>query len=99
MDLPNPEQLIKNPRDFVLPNRMDKVYVIGVSLMAVLRHNMTKERWDAVGVIIERIATSGNPDLAVTFAKDWLKDRPSGASPDKSLLQSLVPLLVEAKLI
>lgn len=99
IDLPNPEQLIKNPRDFVLPNRMDKVYVIGVSLMAVLRQNMTKERWDAVGVIIERIATSGNPDLAVTFARDWLKDRPSGASPDTSLLQSLVPLLVEAKLI
>ena len=99
IDLPNPEELIKKPNDFVLPNRMDKVYVIGVSLLAVLRHNMTKERWDAVGVIIERIASSGHPDLAVTFAKDWLRERPAGATPNKSLLQSLIPLLTEAKLI
>lgn len=99
IDLPNPEELIKNPKDFVIPNRMDKVYVIGASLISVLRYKMTKERWDAVGIIIERIAKSGHPDLAVTFARDWLRERPANATPDKALLTALVPLLAEAKLI
>jgi hypothetical protein len=60
---------------------------------------MTQERWQAVGIVLERIADSGNPDLAVTFARDWLRERPKGAMPDKSLLKSLVPLLTEAKMI
>lgn len=99
IDLPNPEEIMKAPRDFVLPTRMDKIYVIGASLMAVLRNNQTQARWDAVGVVLERIASSGNPDLAVTFARDWMRERPEGAIPDKVLLRSLIPLLVEAKMI
>ncbi len=99
IDLPNPEEIIAAPRNFVLPNRMDKIYVIGASLMAVLRNNMTVERWNAVGVVLERIASGGHPDLAVTFARDWLKERPKGATPDSALLKSLIPLLTEAKMI
>jgi len=99
VDLPNPEEIIDNPRKFVLPNRMDKVYIIGASLMSAIRNNMTLDRWQAVGIVLERIADGGNPDLAVTFARDWLRERPKGAMPDKSLLKSLVPLLTEAKMI
>jgi hypothetical protein len=99
VDLPNPEELIKNPRDFVLPNRMDKIYVIGASLLAVLRNNMNPERWNAVGIILERIASSGHPDLAVAFARDWLRERPKDSTPDQKLLKALIPLLTEAKLI
>jgi hypothetical protein len=99
IDLPNPEEIIASPRNFVIPNRMDKIYVIGASLMAVLRNNMTKERWDAVGIVLERIADGGNPDLAVTFARDWLRERPKGAVPDPALIKALVPILTEAKMI
>ena len=99
IDLPNPEEIISAPKNFVIPTRMDKVFVIGASLMAVLRSNMTQERWDAVGVVLERIASSGHPDLAVTFARDWLRERPKGATPDPNLLKALIPLLTEAKMI
>jgi hypothetical protein len=99
IDLPNPEEIIASPKNFVIPNRMDKIYVIGASLMAVLRNNMTKERWDAVGIVLERIAEGGNPDLAVTFARDWMRERPKGAVPDPALLKALIPLLSEAKMI
>ena len=99
IDLPNPEEIIAAPKNFVIPNRMDKVYVIGASLMAVLRNNMTLERWEAVGVVLERIASGGHTDLAVTFARDWLRERPTGATPDSNLLKALIPLLTEAKMI
>jgi len=99
IDLPNPEEILANPKDFVLPNRMDKIYVVGASLMAAIRYKMTLERWNAVGIVLERMASSGHPDLAVTFARDWIRERPQGATPEKSLLRSLIPLLTEAKLI
>jgi hypothetical protein len=99
IDLPNPEEILANPKDFVLPNRMDKIYVVGASLMAAIRYKMTLERWNAVGIVLERMASTGHPDLAVTFARDWIRERPKGATPEKSLLRSLIPLLTEAKMI
>ena len=99
IDLPNPEEIIASPKNFVLPNRMDKIYVVGASLMAVLRNNMTLDRWNAVGIVLERMASGGHPDLAVTFARDWMRERPKGASPDTKLLRALIPLLTEAKMI
>lgn len=98
-DLPNPEEILANFEKFKLPTRMDKIYVIGASLMSALRSSTTLERWNTVGRVLELIAKSGNPDLAVTFARDWIRIRPEGATPDKELLRSLVPLLTEAKMI
>jgi hypothetical protein len=98
-DLPNPEEILADVKNFKLPERMDKIYVIGASLMAVLRNKTTVERWNSVGPVLEMIAKSGHPDLAVTFARDWIRIRPDNATPDKALLRSLVPLLTEAKMI
>jgi hypothetical protein len=98
-DLPNPEEILADVKNFKLPERMDKIYVIGASLMAVLRNKTTVERWNSVGTVLEMIAKSGHPDLAVTFARDWIRIRPDNATPDKALLRSLVPLLTEAKMI
>jgi MoxR-like ATPase len=99
VDLPNPEEILANFEKFKLPTRMDKVYVIGAALMSALRSTTTLERWNTVGKVLELIAKSGHPDLAVTFARDWIRIRPEGATPDKELLRSLVPLLTEAKMI
>jgi MoxR-like ATPase len=99
VDLPNPEEILANFEKFKLPTRMDKVYVIGASLMSALRFSTTLERWNTVGRVLELIAKSGNPDLAVTFARDWIRIRPQDATVDKDLLRSLVPLLTEAKMI
>ena len=98
-DLPNPEEILANVEKFTLPTRMDKIYVIGASLMSALRNSVTVERWNTVGKVLEMIAKSGHPDLAVTFARDWIRIRPDDATPDKNLLRSLVPLLTEAKMI
>ncbi len=99
VDLPNPTEILKNPNGFVLPSRMDKCYIIGASILAVYRNEPTLERWKAIGVVLERYASSGSPDLAVTFARDWMRERPAGATPDPNLLKALIPLLTEAKLI
>jgi len=99
VDLPNPEEILKDVEKFKLPNRVDKIYVIGASLMSALRHSNSLARWNAVGKVLEIMAKSGHPDLAVTFARDWIRMQPEDASPDKALLKSLVPLLTKARLI
>lgn len=99
LDLPDPETVLKAPSDFPMPTRADQIYVIGAGVLAVVRHQLTGERWQAAGVVLERIADSGHPDIAVSFARDWLRERPQGQMPSETMLKSLVPLLREARLI
>jgi hypothetical protein len=99
LDLPDPEHVLKDPAGFVVPSRADQIYVIGAGVLAVLRNNLTPERWQAAGVVLERIAQQGHPDIAVSFARDWIRERPGNQMPDASVLRALVPLLKEARLI
>ena len=99
LDLPDPEAVLKDPRAFVVPGRADHIYVIGAGVMAVMRGDCTAQRWHAAGLILERIASAGHPDIAVSFARDWIKERPSGEMPKDDVLRSLIPLLKEARLI
>jgi len=99
LDLPDPEEVIGAPANFVVPERADQIYVICAGAMAVLRHNLTPPRWHAVGLVLERIAAAGYPDVAVSFAREWMKERPADELPSSDVLRSLVPLLKEARLI
>lgn len=99
LDLPDPEKVLADPTGFPIPQRADQIYVVGAGVLAVLRHNLTAPRWQATGTVLERIASSGHPDIAVTFARDWIKERPASEMPSETMLKSLVPLLKEARLI
>ena len=99
LDLPDPEKVLDDPRSFILPTRTDQIYVVGAGVLAIVRNAPTARRWHAAGLVFERIADSGHPDIAVSFARDWIADRPSGEMPDSAVLKALVPLLKEARLI
>ena len=99
LDLPDPEDVLANADRFVMPSRADQIYVLGAGVLAVVRSNLTGERWDAAGRVFERLANGGHPDIAVAFARDWIRERPEGRMPREEVLRSLVPLLKEARLI
>ena len=99
LDLPDPEKVLEDPRSFTLPSRTDQIYVVGAGVLAVIRNDLSTQRWHAAGLVLERIANSGHPDIAVSFARDWIAERPSGEMPDSGVLKALVPLLKEARLI
>jgi len=99
LDLPDPEKVLSDPRGFVMPARTDQIYVVGAGVLAVVRNNLTPQRWHSAGLVLERIANSGHPDIAVSFARQWIGERPAGEMPESSVLKSLVPLLKEARLI
>lgn len=99
LDLPDPEEVLRRPQEFEMPQRADRIYVIGAGVLAVIRNDPTLPRWNAGGVVLERIAREGHPDIAVSFAREWIRERPGDAMPDAQVLRSLVPLLKEARLI
>lgn len=99
LDLPDPEQVLANPAGFTLPTRADQIYVLGAGLLNVLSRDTSVPRWHAVGTVLEKIVNAGHPDMAVSFARQWLKMRPGSEIPNTTVLQALVPLLTEAKLI
>jgi MoxR-like ATPase len=99
MDLPDPEKVLSAPESFTLPNRADQIYVLGAGILNILSRNNSAQRWHAAGKVLEKIVESGHPDMAVSFARQWLKIRPGSETPNSTVLQALVPLLTEAKLI
>ena len=98
-DLPDPDKVLSEPKNFTLPPRADQIYVLGVGILNVLTRNNSSDRWHAAGQVLEKIVDSGHPDMAVSFARQWLKIRPGTETPNASVLRALVPLLTEAKLI
>lgn len=99
VDIPNPEEAITNPESLVLPSRADQIYVLGAGILNLLSREKSVEKWHAAGIVLEKIVDSGHPDMAVSFARQWLKFRPTGENPNSAVLRALVPLLSEAKLI
>lgn len=99
LDLPDPEEVLANASTCVIPSRADQMYVMGAGVLAVIRSNLTPDRWNAAGVIFERLATAGHPDIAVAFARDWIRERPPGQVPQEAILKALIPLMKEARLI
>jgi hypothetical protein len=100
LDLPDPEALLADPASFVAPTRGDRVYAIGASVLAAVKGNNTKERWQAAGKVVAAIAKADHSDVAVAIGKRWMSIRPSNdVMPDAESLKALTPILKAAKII
>lgn len=99
LDLPDPELVLANPASTTLPRRPDKVHAVLGSLLVAVRTDTTPERWAAMGTVLERIVLSGSEDVAVTFARGWLKIKPSGAETPRAVAKAVLPLLREAGML
>jgi hypothetical protein len=68
LNLPDPEEILKDPRRFVLPERVDRAYAICYSLAgAVINHN-TPERWEAAMIALG-VAGRKNADIPAAAAR------------------------------
>lgn len=96
IDLPDPEDLLKDPEAFIVPSdRPDKVYAIAAMVHAAVVSKSTKERWEAAGDIYASIAEAGHPDIAYVTARKWAVNRPQGASVTEKCVRALAPVLTE----
>ena len=96
LDLPDPEAIILDPENFVLPKRPDKLYAISGSLLAALGNDVSGDRWDKVGKFILRLSKLGHPDIAVSLYLQWKKMAPTGSMIGRPIVAELSSLFKEA---
>ena len=62
MNLPDPEDILKDPRSLVLPDRTDRAYAVCYSLVGAVLNNKTPERWEAAMIALG-VAGAKNADI------------------------------------
>jgi hypothetical protein len=69
LDLPNPEELLKAPEKFKVPDRGDIAYTIMASIATCVCQKMSKPRYLAAWELFGICAKSGKKDYAATAVK------------------------------
>ena len=84
LDLPDPEELLKNPEKTKIPKRGDQIFaMLGAVVSAVLSNN-TKERWCSAWDVLAVVNNAGAPDIAATAANSLAMNMPVGVKPPPS---------------
>ncbi|MGW5516565.1 AAA family ATPase [Nocardia africana] len=68
MDLPDPEQLLADPDTADLPERGDLRQAVLDAVVAAVRRQPEKSRWDAAWALLAKAVETGAPDLVVVPA-------------------------------
>lgn len=68
LDLPDPEELLKAPGEFKLPERGDIAFITLSSVVAAVSFQPTQDRYNAAWEIIDRAVHQGGKDVAFMAA-------------------------------
>lgn len=96
--LPDPEEALRNPDGFVLPERGDRAYAALSAIVAAVRADNTAERWSAAWSAIAAGVRAGQADLAVAVMRPLVEHRPQGAMPPADALSVVSPVMRAAGL-
>ena len=100
LNLPDPEDILKDPRRFVLPDRVDRAYAVCYSLAgAVINHN-TPQRWEAAMIALG-VACRKNADIPAAAARTLCdkRNRPDGLMKLPEECRPFYELMQMAKLV
>src|SRR5262249_29172944 len=100
LNLPDPEEILPDPRRFVLPDRVDRAYAICYSLAgAVINHN-TPQRWEAAMIALG-VAGRKNADIPAAAARTLCdkRVRPEGLTRLPEECRPFYDLIKLAKLV
>jgi hypothetical protein len=98
MDLPNPEEVLKNPSSFSLPERGDRAYAALAAVASAVASNPTPERW-TTGWQVLGAAADEAPDIAAVAARVLAKCRPADMKDLPAEIRLFTPVLRDAGLL
>lgn len=97
LDLPNPEDILRDPNNCEIPTRLDKISAILASVqhtsMAYKDNPAYRQVWNAWGDFLTRIVDMGKADHAFPFIKQWLIERPEGVGISDKHSRAFKPLI------
>ncbi|MFE0098441.1 AAA family ATPase, partial [Streptomyces sp. NPDC059015] len=69
-DLPDPDRVLAAPDAFALPERGDRQLAFLIAVVAAVRSDLTRERWEAGWTVLAKAVEAGVPDVAARAATD-----------------------------
>jgi hypothetical protein len=97
MDLPDPEEVLRDPASFVMPERGDRAYAALSAIAAAVADEPTEQRWLAAWKVLARAAEKG-ADVAALAARILAQCRPDGVAAPAEL-RLFAPVLREARIL
>jgi hypothetical protein len=97
MDLGDPEEALRDPMSFQLPERGDRAYAALSAVAAAVAARPTPERWVAGWKVLAK-AGKRAPDIAAMAARVLARCRPDGTRPPDEV-KLFAPLLKDAGLL
>lgn len=98
LDLPDPEDLLENPKAFEVYDRVDKTFATLNSVVAATINKLTKDRWVAAWTILSKCAKEGHVDVAAAAARALANSKHSGMPTVEEQIKPFLPLLEAAGL-
>ena len=100
LNLPDPEDILKDPRSLVLPDRTDRAYAICYSLVGAVLNNKTLPRWEAAMIALG-VGARKNADIPAAAARTLCDkaNRPEGVVKLPDECRPFYELMKIAKLV
>ena len=99
LDLPDPEEILRNPSGFRVPERGDQAFATLTAVVSAAVRNLTKDRWSAAWTVLSLAADQGAKDIAAASAKALAAARKPGLPLPLKELQGFIPLLQKGGLM
>lgn len=93
LDLPNPEDVLKNPKGFQVPDRPDHIHPIAASLLAAVTEEPTKARAAAMDAALVKMANAGYIDSVFAAASGLARLKVKGWVPSPEFVSAFVHLI------
>lgn len=101
LDLPDPKDVLRDPRNYPIPERLDKISAVLASVQSLSLSYKDeasfRQIWTAWGDFLARVVDMGKADHAFPFIKQWLDERPTGAGITDFHKNSFGPILEALK--
>lgn len=95
LDLPDPEDVLKDPEGWEVPDRDDLVFTVLSSVIAYAGTKMSPKVWESAWKVVEKVVKAKRPDIAAICAKQLARHAKKGY-PKPDSITSLLPILKQA---
>jgi hypothetical protein len=98
LDLPDPEELLRNPGGLVLPARGDRAYAVLTAVVSAVLADNTPKRWTAGFEVLAAAHKQNRKDVAASACKTLAENRPAGAAVP-AVVDEFIPTLKDAAML
>lgn len=93
LDLPDPEEILAEPKKLVLPERGDRAYAVLTAITACVLANNTEKRWLAACEVLGVVADQGKTDLGMLAFQILFKNKPHENIRTPAAVEKYIPTM------